>query len=229
MSEDIVMSNEPQVFDYGDEPFFRWMQDNPQGYVLNTERSATSKYTFLHRSSCKQHLWGLVKGQRKDGYTKYDYIKVCSNNPQKLLEWSLVERKNIGSFSGYCKSCKPERIENWQFTYPDEISGPERFFEGAKTQIIVNSYERNPKARAECLCHHGYRCSVCQFDFESKYGEIGKGYVHVHHKVPLTHIGKEYVVNAIEDLIPVCPNCHAMLHRKDPPLTVEELKAKLKS
>lgn len=47
---------------------------------------------------------------------------------------------------------------------------------------------------------------------------------HVHHIVPVSQIGLDYVIDPLKDLIPVCPNCHSMLHRKDPPLIPEELK-----
>ena len=61
-------------------------------------------------------------------------------------------------------------------------------------------------------------------DFEATYGEIGKGFIRVHHLVPISSIGKEYELNVERDLAPVCPNCHYMLHRKNPPYTIEELK-----
>jgi 5-methylcytosine-specific restriction protein A len=66
---------------------------------------------------------------------------------------------------------------------------------------------------------------VCDFNFEAKYGEIGSGFIHVHHLTPLANIGKEYEVDSIRDLRPVCPNCHAMLHKKYPPYSIEELKS----
>ncbi len=112
-------------------------------------------------------------------------------------------------------------------TYPDEIDEKDTntpFYEGAKKSVTVNVYERDPKARDECIEHHGCFCMVCGFNFEKVYGDIGKGFIHVHHLVPLADINKEYVVNPIEDLVPVCPNCHAMLHRRKPPYTPDELK-----
>ncbi len=108
--------------------------------------------------------------------------------------------------------------------YPDEIEESKSFIEGAKKRITVNAYERNPQARAACISKYGYLCSVCKFDFEKTYGRIGKNFIHVHHKVKISNIGKQYMVNATEDLIPVCPNCHAMLHRnKNETLTVDQL------
>jgi len=65
---------------------------------------------------------------------------------------------------------------------------------------------------------------VCGMDFVSRYGELGSGFIHVHHVIPVSKMGPNYIVDPINDLTPVCPNCHAMLHRKDPPLEIEELK-----
>ena len=111
----------------------------------------------------------------------------------------------------------------------DEIPNPETVFEGAKKEIIVNRYERNHEAREKCIAVHGCKCAVCGMDFEKTYGEIGRGFIHVHHIVPLSSIGKEYELNPTTDLVPVCPNCHAMLHRKDPPYNVDDLKRLIKS
>ncbi|MDT9025678.1 HNH endonuclease [Rossellomorea yichunensis] len=110
--------------------------------------------------------------------------------------------------------------------YPDEV--PE-MWEGEQRTIMVNSYERNPLARKQCINHYGAECQVCKMNFEDTYGEVGKEFIHVHHIKPLHEIQKGYQVNPREDLIPVCPNCHAMLHRKVDGvyLTVEELKERL--
>ncbi len=100
--------------------------------------------------------------------------------------------------------------------------------EGAARQVTGSVYERDPRARLACLNHHGLYCFVCGFDFSESYGELGKGFIHVHHLRPLSEIRSEYEVNPITDLIPVCPNCHAMLHRRSPPLQPESLRKHLK-
>ena len=66
-------------------------------------------------------------------------------------------------------------------------------------------------------------------DFEETYGELGRGFIHVHHLVPISSIGKTYQIDPINDLAPVCPNCHAMLHRgqNGREQSIEELKAKI--
>lgn len=97
-------------------------------------------------------------------------------------------------------------------------------YEGALITVKANKYERNRQAREMCVSKKGYRCWVCGQDFEETYGIVGKNFIHVHHLVPISSIGKEYQLNVDEDLVPVCPNCHYMLHRKDPPYTIEEMR-----
>lgn len=112
--------------------------------------------------------------------------------------------------------------------FPDEISPKEekQLHEGAKKQVNINAYERNSEARKICIKKHGCRCIVCGIDFGEVYGDLGKGFIHVHHIVPLHNIKSDYIVNAETDLIPVCPNCHAMLHKtiNGRNLSVTELK-----
>lgn len=97
------------------------------------------------------------------------------------------------------------------------------FKEGDQYQVVMNKYERNPINRELCLVSKGYECGICGFDFERKYGSVGRHFIHVHHLIPVSKMGPNYVVDPVKDLIPVCPNCHAMLHRKDPPFTPEEV------
>lgn len=99
----------------------------------------------------------------------------------------------------------------------------ENFEEGKSIKVTVNKYERNNLARKKCIEYHGYTCSICKLNLEERYGDIGKEFIHVHHIKPLSEISSEYKVDPINDLIPVCPNCHAIIHRKRPCYTVEEI------
>ena len=112
---------------------------------------------------------------------------------------------------------------------PEEVTQPEKYIEGSTKKISVNTYERNPHARKKCVAFYGYGCSVCNFDFGKVFGDLGKGFIHVHHLKQLAEVGQEYQLDPIEDLRPVCPNCHAMLHRRKPALSIEELKQLRKS
>ncbi|WP_406600262.1 HNH endonuclease [Flavobacterium ardleyense] len=84
---------------------------------------------------------------------------------------------------------------------------------------------QNTVARSLCINHYGFKCQVCEFDFEKKFGEIGKNFIHVHHVVDISTIGSEYELDPIVDLKPVCPNCHAVLHKKRPSYNINELKS----
>lgn len=108
---------------------------------------------------------------------------------------------------------------------PEEDNERITYAEGATKQITVNAFERDPNARRKCIEHCGTRCCICDFDFGETFGDLGNGFIHIHHLIPLSEIGNEYRTDPIEDLRPVCPNCHAMLHRLRPALSIDELKA----
>lgn len=103
---------------------------------------------------------------------------------------------------------------NGEAYFADAIDNADGICEGLKTTVTVNKYERNPEARRKCVQYNGCYCHVCGLNFQNVYGELGKDFIHVHHITPLSEIDNTYVVDYKNDLIPVCPNCHAMLHRK---------------
>jgi 5-methylcytosine-specific restriction protein A len=163
--------------------------------------------------------------------TQYE-IQFTKKDSQKYSYWDLF-------FDGWndgrdfiwklrpdlCKALQLSGLADWN-DYPEEIPVRDigKLTEGATKTIRVNSYERNPEARRQCIKKFGLICSVCGFNFEQMYGEIGKDFIHVHHVIPLSDIRKEYEITP-DDLMPVCPNCHAMLHRnKGHVLRIEELK-----
>ena len=86
--------------------------------------------------------------------------------------------------------------------------------EGEMQAVLTTKYERNHQDRAACLAYHGYTCKVCGMSFEKTYGADFKDIIEVHHIVPLNQICEEYIVDPINDLIPVCPNCHTVIHSK---------------
>jgi len=96
--------------------------------------------------------------------------------------------------------------------------------EGEASEVLLTRYERSKINRAACMEIHGIRCKVCDIHFGETYGEIGEGFIHVHHVFPVSLMSEQYALNPREDLVPVCPNCHAMLHRQTPPLDISQLK-----
>ncbi|MGD0830724.1 MAG: hypothetical protein ABR907_07265 [Terracidiphilus sp.] len=140
-----------------------------------------------------------------------------------LLQYLIAQRSDSSLRAGYVKS------EFWR--PPSETGDTEDSVEeGNRTTVLVNRYERKAGNREACIRANGTSCVVCGFDFPSVFGSIGygsngKGYIHVHHLTALGSLkGKARMFNPARDLVPVCPNCHEMLHRKDPPYTIDELK-----
>lgn len=112
---------------------------------------------------------------------------------------------------------------------PEQMDSTESHREGAGVQVTVNGYERNAKARQACIAHYGAACQICRFDFAQFYGPMGRGVIHVHHRAQLARRDGEYEVDPIRDLIPVCPNCHAMIHLTREPLEPEALQSLIKA
>jgi 5-methylcytosine-specific restriction protein A len=107
-----------------------------------------------------------------------------------------------------------------------EISEPEPYdkLEGKKYESSVTKYERSKGNRKDCIAHYGYVCQVCGINFEQTYGEIGKDFIEVHHLYPVSQ--GERKVNPIKDLIPLCSNCHSMIHRQEDVSDWEGLRGK---
>lgn len=98
------------------------------------------------------------------------------------------------------------------------------FYEGSTRTIELTIHERDPAARYACIAHFGVTCQICGFDFEEVYGELGRGFIHVHHKSDMALSSEQLLVDPIHDLIPVCPNCHAMLHTQKLAMSDEVLR-----
>ncbi len=114
------------------------------------------------------------------------------------------------------------------FASPDELPSGSPLVEGAATRVWVSGYERNPAVRAQCIAAHGTDCSACGMGFGSVYGPVTAGYIHVHHLRPLSEAEGSHVVDPVADLRPVCPNCHAVLHRRVPPYSIEDVRGFLR-
>lgn len=98
--------------------------------------------------------------------------------------------------------------------------------EGKKSSKFVTTYERNPKLKKLAKTLHGTTCFACGFNFGDFYGEYAEGFIHIHHVVPVSEFGQSKIVDPKTDLVPVCANCHGVIHRKkDRTLSVDELKA----
>jgi 5-methylcytosine-specific restriction protein A len=163
-----------------------------------------------------------------------------ANRPDLTVEAIILQPKYRTLFTAVELSIAAERLGEYgkaaakqlasrDRLFPDEPEPDRKYVEGARRQVRVNAYERDPRARKACLKAHGLDCTVCGLNFEARYGALGKGFIHVHHLRPLALTGGEYELNPVADLRPVCPNCHAMLHRQEQTLSIEELRTTLET
>jgi 5-methylcytosine-specific restriction protein A len=162
-----------------------------------------------------------------------------ANQPKLTLEYLVLLPRFASLFTaaelaearrrlaGYIKEAK-KRTRSRLRLFPDELPPGTTYPEGARKTVRVNAYERNAGARTACLAHHGKRCAVCDMSFHERYAGLGQDFIHVHHTRPMAGVTEEYRVDPIKDLVPVCPNCHAMLHfAAEKVLTVEQLRQHL--
>jgi 5-methylcytosine-specific restriction protein A len=215
----------------GDRAFLAKVGDAPRGIFASG--------TVISEPFMSQH-WSGVEKDVPRVLIEFDVLL----NPEKesiltteyLATGNLQAQNWIPQSSGI--SIKPELVgtleEEWfyflnasnggQNAFLETAENTKAFVEGAAIQVIQTRYERNPYARRVCLNHYGHLCIVCGFDFEKFYGKIGFEFIHVHHLKKISTMGNQGETNPIDELRPVYPNCHAMLHKKNPPLSIDELK-----
>jgi 5-methylcytosine-specific restriction protein A len=189
----------------------------------------------------KDFHWDKARAKEKDlaNYVKVEWdvqVEIAHRLPMaKLLEeFTEVPWNNLmGSGVRVVDEVSEKLLQHWYDhvgidpeTFPDEVP---TFVEGGTRSVLVNRYERNPAARRACLDAYGAICAVCGFNGQDTYGDHGEGLIHVHHKIEISEVGREYEVDPINDLIPVCPNCHAMIHRRRPAFSIEEVRKMMKN
>lgn len=106
------------------------------------------------------------------------------------------------------------------FLFPYQTIGDE---EGATTGRISTKFERSRFNRALSLAFHGYDCKACGMNMRDTYRGLKNNFVHVHHLNPVAEAGITKL-DPIRDMVPLCPNCHAIAHMRNPPYTVLEIK-----
>jgi len=169
---------------------------------------------------------------RENGSIRYWHIPFWAEDAEKKGQyiWELRPelKEAIEQLLATGKTILVDSKENTMIA--EEIPEEElkSLFEGAKKQITVNAYERNPQARKVCIEYYGAACQICWFDFGKFYGNQFEGIIHVHHRNPISELKDNYQVNPKEDLIPICPNCHSAIHSRTPPYSPEELKCMIK-
>ncbi len=180
----------------------QWLDDKLEWFAKNQKSIETP--SLKHMTSDDSEVLLFTRSDSRDPFVYEGRVKAVKmiDEPTARIHWKVLDKDVFVSD-------------------PHELP---MISEGSRRLVHVNSYERSRKARNQYLAHWGHSCQVCGMNFLDSYGAIGEFYIHVHHLIPLSQIGHEYIVDPINDLRPVCPNCHAMLHTSDPPLTITSLK-----
>lgn len=193
------------------------INNDTDSFVVNCVLSQTSvKESQLSQKERLFNSLGIVRAKESsDIVLKSWNLTRGDGNTNKLLEdFDYLIEKDM--------PCFEERL-NEAMKYNQTVDT--LFQEGGLKHVTLNKYERSKKAREACIAANGTACVVCGMDFGKVYGPEFAGRIEVHHIVPLNQIGKEYIVDPVNDLVPVCPNCHTALHsKKDGVYTVFDLR-----
>jgi 5-methylcytosine-specific restriction protein A len=156
-------------------------------------------------------------------------FKELEREPFAAMHWPIRMSgvRVVSAVTERLEAIWAERTINLHESGTDEKIVQTSIMEGRATRVYVNKYERSSSARKRCLQHHGYQCAVCDVLLSRVYGPVADKLIHVHHLRPLGEISGKYQVNPEEDLRPVCPNCHAVIHSRNPPWTPDEIRAML--
>lgn len=156
------------------------------------------------------------------------WFNVISDGYSTKTGWTLLPEVQAALENLNLVDSRNNQIEERLSTETQPFNEELFYKEGKVIQVFVNKYERNQRARIACIKAFGNKCYACGFDFEETYGDIAKGYIHIHHIKPLSDIKGEYQVDPLKDLIPLCPNCHSVVHLTKPELTIDDLMQRLK-
>lgn len=142
---------------------------------------------------------------------------------------------------GYINDCTPTLFETVKQAIGDTPSAPaakaippkgnegvsaDREYKETKRLASERyAFARNPGLIRDARAVRGFECEACDFNFEARYGELGKHYIECHHVDPLGNHDSPSTTTTVRDVRMLCANCHRMVHRQRPPMPVEELRA----
>ena len=214
--------------DYG-EPLKK-LQPNDICFMYENRIGIVSVGRVIEQWDGKSHK------DKNDKYV-YKYDNYDMDEYRIKIEWLIDLRNKPVSFKQWFGYGPPERFLQTIIKHSDkaerllinvlanqEFYQFDSLYEGELKKTEIDQYQRNLQVRRTCISYWGPNCFVCGFNFAEKYGPIGQDYIHIHHLTSLSLIRKEYKVDPVKDLRPICANCHAIIHKKIPPYTIEEMK-----
>jgi hypothetical protein len=193
----------------------RWLDEHVIGFNPDESRGYQAM-GILHFLGLKDKHKGIFKNFSID---KAKFVLEQQDSDFSLVIKSLQRLNNQIANSQKLEEVITNDIDS------EKAEEDTYYKDGAVKQYYGKRYERNPENRKRAIEIHGLSCAACGFNFEEVYGDWGKDFIEVHHVKPLSTIGEKVAIDPKNDLVPVCSNCHRMIHRrKDDVLTVEELK-----
>jgi len=184
------------------------------------DESLTIEQLVRFYASIEYHDDWLTAG---NGHTAWKSLRyyLSYRSEKEGIDWKPIYDSVKGEFEKQREEAKKRQAR--------EQRSKQEFTEGIVVESHYDRRERDHGARLKCIEHYGCKCAICGFDFEAQYGEVGKEFIEVHHIVPISSTEGEHDVDPINDLIPVCSNCHSILHRRRPePYLPEDVRLMLK-
>jgi hypothetical protein len=211
-----------------------------EGYIIDIFSELNSIAAKVYFETYAKDLQEIVLAKLKDSEQTLKYFVDSFKNVKFLTRKTILEESfelnkskiETIEFEIYFKALDIQYAEETFFEilfsfllliFPYETEGE---LEGDSIQDISIRYERNKLNRSICLAFHGYNCKACGIDMQKTYGQVASKFIHVHHIIPVSKINNS-IVDPIKDLIPLCPNCHAIAHLKNPPYSLDEIKLML--
>lgn len=141
---------------------------------------------------------------------KYKKDKLTQEQIQQLNEVGMIWDRLL-------VRTRASKLKTTDIVDPHEVENSQCYVEGATKHVVVNAFERDKTARSKCLKFYKekdgcIKCQLCGFNFGTFYGEKCNDMIEVHHIKPLSTIREEYSIDPQKDLLPLCPNCHYVVH-----------------
>jgi hypothetical protein len=212
-------------FDAGDAPYLHWLVDHPQGFVVNARRNVEQGDMVAHTAGCP-HIRSLRNTRGAEGFTTGSWVKFCGTDLAALLRYALASRRSTHAIIRRCKGCEATVMD----IHLERDPGEHLWSEAQPSEaILVNARERDPLNRSLCFTRHGTACAVCNVDLALRYGALAEGFLEAHEVHRQVERGVSIEFDPARDLVPVCPTCHALLHRgRTLPLSVEDLRRSMR-
>lgn len=191
-------------------------------YLTSLNKYATTTvYTYgqsidLISSDIITHLESNFKSlfEINDVEILNNYFERLYSIPKIIKDEETQRNRKKNAFKRYIEFCENIEKNNFNINQPILEDVFESRSEGGKKVVVSKIAERDLSLRISAIKIHGTNCFGCGFNFENKYGQIGKRFIEIHHVVALSTYEKSKKIDPYTDLIPLCSNCHRIVHRK---------------